>query len=197
MKTQIILIHGGDSFDTYEAFLSFLKKWKIDFKDYQDPKSDWKETLRGEIGDGFEVIRPSMPNKRNAKYEEWKIWFEKFIPYFESYVLVGHSLGGLFLAKYLSENTLPKKPIAVFLVAAPYGEGDFPLSENISPIQDQGKVFLYHSEDDPVVPFADLEKYASRLNTATKRVFKDRGHFGQEKLPELIEDIRLLAEVKK
>src|SRR3989344_3659970 len=105
MKTQIVVIHGGDTFDTYEQYLSFLKNYKIDFERFRENKKDWKATLAEKLGENYEVISHSMPNKRNAKYIEWKIWFEKFIPFLNpEVILVGHSLGGAFLAKYFSEN---------------------------------------------------------------------------------------------
>jgi predicted alpha/beta hydrolase family esterase len=48
---------------------------------------------------------------------------------------------------------------------------------------------LYHSEDDPVVPFSALEKIASKVSGSTKRVFKDRKHMNMENFPELVEDV--------
>ncbi len=196
MRKQIIVIHGGDTFDTYEEYIKFLKEWQIDFEDYRNGQSDWKRTLGERLGDGFEVIMPNMPNKINAKYLEWKIWFEKFIPHFESeVVLVGHSLGGAFLAKYLSENKFPKRIRAVFLVAAVFDkdvEGyplvSFSLPQNLDLQTD--KIYLYHSKDDPVVPFADLDKYKKKLKKSMGREFNDRGHFNQEEFPELIQDIK-------
>ena len=151
------------------------------------------------MGEEYEVIAPKMPNKLNAKYLEWKIWFEKFIPHFElEVILVGHSLGGTFLVKYLSENKLPKKIRGVFLVAAcyntqdsDYSMADFILPKNLEGIYLQaGKIFIYHSKDDEVVPFADFEKYKKELPKAVAREFTDRGHFNQEEFPELFEDIR-------
>ena len=194
MKHQVIIIHGGDSFNTYEEFLRFLSDWRIDFEDYRSDRKDWKDSLKGNLGEEFEIIRPSMPNKLNAKYLEWKIWFDKFVPYLEpKFILIGHSLGGLFLAKYLSENKLPQKAEAVFLVAPAGSEGDFILPNNLEKIEAQtDKIFLYQSEDDRVVPFKTLEIYKSKLKEPIIRIFQDRGHFNQKNLPEIVEDIRNL-----
>ncbi|RJQ14631.1 hypothetical protein C4553_00995 [Candidatus Parcubacteria bacterium] len=201
MKKQVIVIHGGDSFNTYEQYLKFLRDWKINFESYCLGKKDWKATLGERLGPDFEVIQPNMPNKQNAKYLEWKIWFEKFIPFLEPEVtLIGHSLGGLFLAKYLFENKFPRKIKGVFLVAAVYDYedehsylADFTLPKELSLFEKQAnKIFLYHSKDDNVVPFADFEKYQNELKGAVVRAFQDRGHFNQEELPEIVKDIKSL-----
>lgn len=199
MKKQIIIIHGGDTFNTYEEYLKFLKDWQIDFENYRTRKSDWKKGLAEKLGSDFEVIMLNMPNKMNAKYFEWKIWFEKFILHFNSEViLIGHSLGGTFLAKYLSENIFPKKIRATFLIAPAYDDkdsdysmADFIFPENLKRLKEQGgKIFIYGSADDPVVPSIDFEKYEKILQDVTMRKFIDRGHFNQEELPEIVEDIR-------
>jgi len=199
MKKQVFIIHGGDTFKTYEEYLSFLKDWEIDFEKYKENKKDWKINLQEELGDEFEVIAPKMPNKINAKYLEWKIWFEKFIPYItEGVILVGHSLGGSFLVKFLSENDMPKKIRGTFLVAPVYDEdsddyslADFKLPDNLSGFEKQGgQIFIYHSEDDPVVPFNNLGKFKEKLISAKTIIFKNKQHFGQEKLPEIVKDIK-------
>ena len=200
MKKQILIVHGGDTFDTYEEYLSFLKSFEIDFERYRVGKMDWKRTLGGALGADYEVILPDMPNKINAKYAEWKIWFEKFIPYLnQRIILIGHSLGGTFLAKYFSENIFPKSISAIFLVAACYGKGadyslaDFALTKDLNDLQKQSpKIFLYHSSDDQIVPFGDFAKYKKSLPDAIVRAFTDRGHFNQESFPELLDDIRQL-----
>lgn len=201
MKKQIIVIHGGDTFNTYEEYLKFLKDWQIDFEEYRAGKTDWKRGLAEKLGPDFEIIMPDMPNKINAKYSEWKIWFEKFVPYLNSeVVLIGHSLGGTFLTKYLSENKFPKKILAIFLVAPAYDDrhsdysmADFILPENLNRLEKQGgKIFIYGSTDDPIVSFVDFEKYKEILEDATVREFTDRGHFRQKEIPELIEDVKNL-----
>lgn len=53
-----------------------------------------------------------------------------------------------------------------------------------------GEVFFYHSEDDFAVPFSHLTKYQKELSNATIRAMKDRNHFLQENIPELIIDIK-------
>jgi len=201
MKRQVIVVGGGDAYRTYEDYISFLKNWEIDFEKFKAGKKRWKDNLADDLGGNFDVVSVGMPNKMNAQYEEWKIWFEKFIPHFdEGVILLGHSLGGTFLAKYLSENKFPKKIAAVFLAAPVFDAegmdeslGDFIFHPDISGLEGQaGKIFLYHSEDDRVVPFANLGKFQNALRSAIVRTFKDRGHFDQEHFPEIVSDIKSL-----
>ncbi len=199
MKKQVILIHGGTTFDRYKEYLSFLKKQKIDLERFRQEK--WANSLRVKLGRRFDVLLARMPNPANAKYEEWKILFRKIAPKLKNNViLIGHSLGGIFLAKYLSENKFPKKIRATILIAPPYDDknmeeslGDFKLPKSLKRLEKQGgRIFLYHSEDDKVVPFAHLEKYKKVLPSATVRKFKKREHFSQASFPELVRDIKLL-----
>jgi len=198
-KRQIVVIHGGDTFDTYEEYLDFLNAYEINFEKLKIKR--WKETLGEKLGEDFEVILLKMPNPMNAKYAEWKIMFEK-LPQFlnNGVILLGHSLGGIFLAKYLSENVFSKKIKATFLVSVPfdakdsnYSLGDFILPDTLEKFQNQaGKIFLFHSKDDLVVPIADLEKYKKSLPGAEIMAFEDRGHFDQMEFPELVEKIKKL-----
>jgi predicted alpha/beta hydrolase family esterase len=195
MKKQIVIIHGGDTFETYEEYMKFLHDFQIDIKYYSNEKTDWKPWLRGVLGDGYEVILPKLPNNMNAKFIEWKIWFEKIIPFLnDEVVLVGHSLGASFLAKYLSENKFSKKIKGVFLVAGVfntdsegYSLATFTLPEKLD-LQTEN-VYLYHSKDDPIVPFSQLGKFEEALPRAHSTVFEDRKHFNQESFPEIAENI--------
>jgi predicted alpha/beta hydrolase family esterase len=199
MKKQVWTVHGGDTFKSYTEYLKFLKEFEIDIK--RDWSKGWKSNLGEKLGNNYSVMSLSMPNAFNAKYLEWKIWFEKYIPFMKSpIILLGHSLGGIFLAKYLSENKLKKKIAGAFLVAAPFNDrdsdyslGDFKLKKNLSLITKQcSQVFFYQSQDDDVVPFVDLGKYQKALPEAAYRIFKNRGHFIGSSFPEIVRDIKNL-----
>jgi len=198
-KKQIVVIHGGDTFDTYEEYIKHLKKAKFNPDRDENRGKRWNRTLGERLGNNFTVLFPTMPCKYNAKYKEWNIWFEKLFPYIkDNVVLIGHSLGGTFLAKYLSENSFPKKISATYLVAAPYDDkdsedslGDFVLPDSLEKFEKQGgRIFIYQSKNDPFVPFVEVEKYTKALPRAEKKIFETKGHFMREEFPELIESIR-------
>lgn len=199
-KQQILVIHGADSFATYEEYIEFLRNFPVTLEYIRSGKKNWKSKLQEQLGEKCEVLLPSMPNKSNAKYLEWKIWFEKYIPLLEDgVILVGHSMGGVFLAKYLSEVIAPITIRATFLIAAPFDKDDgrslveFNVTTPLTKLEGQGgQIFLYHSKDDSVVDFSEFEKYQAALPGAHVRIFKDRDHFACEELPEILEDIRSL-----
>ncbi|MDO8488445.1 MAG: alpha/beta fold hydrolase [bacterium] len=198
---QVVIIGGGTTFDTYEGYISFLKTKEISL-DKLRPSKEWKASLAEELGKNFEVLVPKMPNVTNARYKEWKIWFERILPLLlnKKIILIGHSMGGIFLAKYLSQNKIPKNIIATILVAAPFEEnnlgellGSFKLPASLSKLARQGgSIFLIQSEDDPVVPVEHVKKYQQRLPNSKLMLFSDRGHFKQETFPELTTLIKTL-----
>jgi predicted alpha/beta hydrolase family esterase len=200
MKKQVIIIGGGTTFKTYKDYITFLKSLKIDLDRYRETR--WKSSLSEKLGNRFDVLLLKMPNTTNAGYDEWKMLFNKIARLLENdVILIGHSLGGVFLAKYLSENKFPKKILASILIAPPYDEkdiveplGDFVISNNLEKFKKQGgKIFIYHSEDDPVVPYIDLGKYQKALPDAVVRIFKNRGHFSQSEFPELVREIKRIC----
>lgn len=197
MKKQIVVIHGGHPFDPEKNFLDTIKGLTLTVDDFKNRKS-WRNSLADDLGQEFEVFVPTMPNKETARYEEWRIWFEKMLPFLnEEVLLVGHSLGGLFLAKYLSEGIFPKKIKALILVAAPSKSGKHNRNENfwftgsVSKLDEQVKnIFLFYSKDDKIVPFSDAELYKAELPNAKIFSFEDKGHFRLEAFPELVELIK-------
>lgn len=207
MKQQIFFIHGGDAFSNREDFLKYLKKTTIRNLPDKPTKDIWTKTLAEDLGDEYEVFMPIMPNKQNAKYDEWSIWFERHLPYLKNgVILVGWSLGGMFLAKYLSENTLPIEVNSLCLLAAPFGFctdpdgndcGDFQFEPqtiqnlNINP----EKVSIWHSQDDFIVPYQDALEYIKYLNKAELMSFDDKNHFLVEKMTELLEFIQNKAQI--
>ncbi len=201
MKQQVIVIHGGTSFDTYADYIAFLKRRELTIEKLTGG-DDWKASLPLKLGDGFEVLLPKMPNGANARYVEWCIWLGRCIPFLNGdVILIGHSLGGIFLAKYLSEHIFPQSVKATLLVAAPFDDTatvesltDFALPTSLVKLAAQGGViYLIHSQDDPVVPIEQVAKYQQALPRAKPMIFADRGHFNQANFPELVTLIQSLG----
>src|SRR3989338_2977649 len=122
-KTQIMLIHGGMTFKNKKDYLRFLKNREISI----EKKVRWSDDyLDKKLSRSFEIIKPRMHLSENAKYSEWKIYFERYFPYLRNnIILIGGSLGGIFLAKYLSENKFPKKILSVYLICPPFDDTCF------------------------------------------------------------------------
>lgn len=197
-KTQILIIHGGTTFKNKKDYLHFLKTRKISI----EKKIRWSDDyLDKKLGKDFEIIRPSMPLKENVKYNEWKIYFERYFPYLRNnIILIGSSLGGIFLAKYLSENKFPKKILSTYLICPPFdntlpGEnlvGGFKLKPNLSMIEKNSKhLNLLFSKNDDVVPVSHAKKYKNKLKNVNIVIYKHiNGHFKISKFPEIIKMIK-------
>lgn len=206
-KKQVFYIHGGDSFLRYEDFLNQLKTrplWHMPGQSDVPPGKKWTATLETALGEDWDIIMPPMPNRENAKYEEWKIWFERHFEFLrDGALLIGSSLGAMFLGRYLIENTLPFKAGAVVLMAGAIpvlGEnhsdyGDFLIDiEQVSVITERNNpVVIVHSKDDFVVPFHHGEMLSEAMPDAEFIVFEDKNHFLIPEFPEMIEKIKELA----
>lgn len=188
---QLVHVHGGEAFDTYEEYLAFLREKVIEDPAQQTAPS-WRDTYAETLGDEWDVVKVRMPSSMNAKYDEWALWFEKYMPYMRNgAVFVGHSLGANFLAKYLAEHTLPFAVEQLHLVAGCFGTvGGFAMPDSLELVEQQcPNITLYHSKDDTIVPITELEKYRAALPSAEVVILNDRGHFLSGEFPELIERI--------
>jgi uncharacterized protein len=194
-RAQLFMIGWWEAFDTHEACLAYLDQYPF------DPYStfpSWKKWIISGLSEKYESFYPDMPNKRNAHYEEWKIWFEKYFPFLKNteITLVWHSLGGIFLAKYLSENTFPR-PIQALHLIAPVFDDDGLIGETVASftldttklpqLADQVQhIHIWSSIDDPIVPYSHAVKYQKFLPNAILHTFEHRGHFhGQSHFVEL------------
>lgn len=196
-KPQILIIHGGNTFKNKKDYLHFLKTKKVSIE-----RRYWTdEYLQKKLGKIFQIIRPRMPCSDNANYNEWKIYFEKYFPYLKNnIILIGISLGGIFLAKYISENKFPKKIHSTYLIAPPYNGGDlrdglyggFKLKSDLSLLEKNSKnLYLMFSKDDDVVPVSHAEKYRKKLKNAKIIIFESKnGHFRIAEFPEIVKLIK-------
>jgi predicted alpha/beta hydrolase family esterase len=156
------------------------------------------ESLQNALGSAYEVRYPRMRNEESPEYADWKPQIASELAALDGEVtLVGHSVGGSVLIKYLSEEQLDTPIASLFLLATPYwGADEFWKWDEVRLPEDVAaklasipRIFLYHSRDDDIVPFAHLALYAARLPQATIREFDGRGHqFGND-LAEVAGDI--------
>lgn len=194
--TQVIAIHGGTTFENYDDYLRYLATKPL-YPERMTFKPLWRERLQEDLGAEYQVLLPSMPNKTNARYSEWKLFFTHLAEIIEDdCVLIGHSMGAIFLAKYLSEEHFPRRIRKTILIAGPFDDTiqedltDFKLSE-ISDLfkQQAGDTTLFFGMDDPAVPLSEMDKYRTFIPDATYLTLPAPDHFMRESLPELIETI--------
>jgi len=197
-RIPILYIHGGMTFKSRKDYLESLKNLEVSL---DEPLKWQNEYLDKKLGKDFQIIRPKMPLKENAKYEDWKIFFEKYLSLLgRQYILIGNSLGGIFLAKYLSENKLKHKAQAVFLICPPFdnslpGEdlvGGFRLKKDLSLIEKNSQaVHLTFSVDDQVVPLYHAHKYQKKLPKSEFHIYESKnGHFRISEFPEIVKLIK-------
>lgn len=112
---QLLYIHGGNLTKDNDELLKVMATREIN--PFEEKKR--RRLILQECLPEFVVIKPEMPNKDMARYSTWKLWFEKYIPFLdaENLVLVGHSLGAMFLTKYFVENEFPIQISQLHLVA--------------------------------------------------------------------------------
>ena len=141
---------------------------------------------------------PEMPYAYSPDYPIWKTEFERFGITPET-ILVGHSCGGGFIVRWLSENknTQVGKVVLVAPWIDPEGKLDtgffnFNIDPNVA--SRTRELVIFNSNDDA----HDIQKSVSKLKSVIKNVkyieFDKYGHFcqsdlGTDAFPELLEEI--------
>jgi uncharacterized protein len=154
--------------------------------------------LARELGDALHVIAPTMPEPDDPHYRPWRDEIERQLSELgDDVLLVGHSFGGSVLLKYLAEGTYQRPIAGLFLVSVPFWGSDFAdfaLPEDFAAHLPSAPIFLYHSRDDPEVPVSHMRRYLEHLPHATSRVIEGSQHSFTDGLPELVTDLRAIAE---
>jgi hypothetical protein len=200
-KQQILLVHGGSAYSKPADFLEVLKTRPLRDLPGEPVLVKWSSSFKEDLGDGYEVYMPAMPNAQNARYQEWKIWFERYVEHLHNgVILIGWSLGGSFLIKYLTELSFPVSIKALYVLAAPYTMTDMGVedgadfnfdTELLVKVGDQtANVSFFHSKDDLVVPYEHALKYKAALPQAELVTFEDKNHFLIDSFPELLNNIK-------
>jgi predicted alpha/beta hydrolase family esterase len=183
MKKQVLFIQGGGA--------GVHDEW--------DNKP--VDSLRRELGPGYDVRYPRMPNEADPSYTAWKAAFAEEIAGLEDgAILIGHSIGGTILINALAEVRPNRKLAGVFLIAAPFvGAGGWP-SDDIKPTADLGArlpsktpIHLYHGSGDDTAPFAHVDLYEGAIQGAIVHRLHGRDHQLNDDLAEVAADVRALA----
>lgn len=148
MIKNILIIHGWDSSSREHWFQSAKKKLEKN---------------------GYKVFVPDMPGAYFPKKEEWITVIRDFHPD-KSWGLLGLSLGGVAVLKYLEET---EQPIGrTILMATPYDSMNFkPIIEFFGDGFDWEKIKknslcfdILNETNDPVVPKENGSNFSKKLN---------------------------------
>lgn len=185
MKNAII-IHGMPSEEQYVA---------AGRRAADDHWIPWiKERLERE---GIETHAPEMPEPYKPVYERWSGVFEA-LPIGPDTILIGHSCGGGFLVRWLSEN---KVAVGQVVLVAPWVDPtkkfapdffDFSIDTHLA--SRTKAITLFISEDDDRDELITCEILATHIEGLVVKRFTDYGHFtlggmGTNEFPELLEHI--------
>jgi uncharacterized protein len=110
-------------------------------------------------------------------------------------VLVGHSLGGSVILRYLAEHGIPAGLVGVVSIAAPFWErsgwqAEWALPRGFEARLAVPRITLYHSRDDDVAPVSHVDRYAEALPKAVVHKVDGRGHlFADGNVADIVADI--------
>jgi predicted alpha/beta hydrolase family esterase len=147
---------------------------------------------------GILAQTPEMPDASEPNYEKWKQTFEQF-KIDEETILIGHSCGGGFIVRWLSEN---KIKVGKVILVAPWLD---PEHNNIDPAffrfdidpelasRTAGVTVMYSTDDYPDV-LESVEILRAQIKNVVFQEFTDKGHFviedmKTEAFPELVNNL--------
>lgn len=169
MKNAVI-IHGMPSKDEY-----------LDPHNPSPSHNHWFPWLQRQlILRGILTQTPEMPTPYDARYEEWASVIEQF-DITEETILIGHSLGGGFLVRWLSESKIKVGRVALI---APWldpnkelttGFFDFSIDSELAKKAKDITVFISYDDDqEELTSFQILKDTIPGLKI---REFDGKGHF--------------------
>jgi hypothetical protein len=140
--------------------------------------------LRRELGTGYEVRYPRMPDEADPTYATWSAAIRREMAALDDgAVVAGHSVGGTILINALGERPPPRELGAIVLVAAPFvGAGGWPgdefeLPDDLGTRLPQGvPVHVFHGLQDETAPPSHADLYARAIPRAQVHRLPGRDH---------------------
>lgn len=155
--------------------------------------------LKKECAKTHNIIHPAMPSPSDPYYAEWKKEIRRTLDLVEGEVtLIGHSLGGSVLLKYLAEEVVNIPINKLISIAAPFWginkewqRKDFILKSNSSEkIPYVPNTFFLHSKLDPIVPIEHMQRYSKQFPGAKCIELEGDAHLFTDGLPKLVEVLK-------
>jgi pimeloyl-ACP methyl ester carboxylesterase len=165
---------------------------------------DWDDklvdSLRRELGDGYEIRYPQMPAEDDPSDAAWRPAIMRAIATLDGgAVVVGHSVGGTILIHALAADPPSVQLAAIVLIAAPFvGAGGWPADEFELPGDLGAKlprgvpVHVFHGLDDETAPPTHASLYARAIPHAHLHLIPGRDHQLHNELGEVAREIGAL-----
>ncbi|RLP85852.1 alpha/beta hydrolase [Micromonospora sp. BL4] len=157
------------------------------------------DSLRRELGNGYEVRYPRMPDEDDPNYASWSAAIRREIAALgDGAVVAGHSVGATILINALAERPPERELKMIALIAAPFvGAGGWPGDEFELP-HDLGArlphgvpVHVFHGLQDETAPPSHADLYAHVIPQALPHRLPGRDHQLNNDLSEVAEAIKL------
>ncbi len=141
---------------------------------------------------------PEMPQAYNPQYDIWKKEFERF-EITPQTRLVGHSCGGGFLVRFLSQH--PEIKVGKVVLVAPWLDTQKELETSFFDFEIDSQlanrtagITIFHSDNDDQTINESVEIIMNKVSGIELKVFPGYGHFVSDKLkmegfPELLAEI--------
>ena len=142
------------------------------------------DSLRRELGDGWEIRYPRMPAEDDPSIAAWGPAIVREMAHLEDgAIAVGHSVGGTILIQTLAEHAPNVELAAIVLISAPFvGDGGWPgeefeLSDDLgSRLPPGAPVHVFHGLEDDTAPPAHADLYARAIPSAHPHLLPGRNH---------------------
>ncbi len=159
---------------------------------YGNPYKNWIPYLKSQLSKRrFNCIVPSFTTPYKQDYESWNTILMSYfkIGYItEETTFITHSLGGIFLLKFLIENKIKVKKI---ITVAGFNNIQFDkdnslydsfymLDEKLTKICELcDEIVCIYSDNDPYIPMEKAEFFADRIK-GKKVLINNAGHFNEK-----------------
>jgi predicted alpha/beta hydrolase family esterase len=187
MKANLLIVHGAG-----------VRSFRI-------MSEKWVPYIKKQLGPEYHVVCPEMPNPQFPQYALWREKIKSTIAKLKGpLILVGHSLGGTLLLKYISEEKIQNQILGLYFIASPYfsedkgwNYQDFFIHKSPNELLGEFPLYSYHSTDDAVVPVSHQGFFAKRFPQTIVRTLSGHGHeYNMSEFKEIIQDIRQISRFK-